>query len=114
MWKDLNVLGSTKIYQAKTLYTYEEKNIRISLYKNLTQTQQEMLTIAPEDEKEILAFFKAIKFVQGIMGIAGEKHNEKSKFPQKLISFPTLYKYYQISTGELAKRFKNKMAAEHC
>lgn len=109
MWKDLNVLGNTKIYQPKTLYTYEEKGIRISLDKDLAQTQQDMLTIAPEDKKEIFAFFKAIKMVQGIMGIAGDKHDKKSDLFQKLISFPTLYKYYRMSTGDLAKLFKNRI-----
>jgi phytoene dehydrogenase-like protein len=109
MWQELGVLGDVKIYQGESLYTFEKDGKRLSLYNNLNKIKKEMLDISPDDEKEILSFIKAIEQVQGLMGIAGDKHDEKSGFFKKVQSIPSLFKYYRLTTGELANLFSSQV-----
>ncbi len=109
MWEDLGVLGGVEVYQGETLYTYSKDGHELSLRKDLKKLEQEMLTISPEDKKEIRSFFRAIEIMQGISGIAGEKHDKKSSITQIMTAFPNLYKYYSMTTGELSERFEHPL-----
>jgi phytoene dehydrogenase-like protein len=84
IWKDLGDLGNVDVYQGDTLYTYEYKGKRLSLYRDLEKMQDEMIAIAPEDKKEILSLIKAVNFLQGMSGIGGKKHNKKYNIFQDL------------------------------
>ena len=110
LWTDLGALDKdTEIYQAETLYTYEYRGKRLSLNKNLHILEKDMLEISPKDEKEIRSLIKAVRAIQGASGIAGENHDEKSPLLSELFSLPSLYKYYRLSTGDLAKRFSHPL-----
>ena len=109
MWEELGVLGNIDIYQGKSLYTFDSGGERISLYNDLNKIKEEMLRISPIDKKEILSFIKAIETVQGIDGIMGEDNDEKSSLLHKVLNIPKLLKYYNLSTGELASRFKSPL-----
>jgi phytoene dehydrogenase-like protein len=109
MWETLGALGTIEIYQGETLFTCEHDGKRIALYRDLYRMKNEMLALSPEDEKEILAFIRAIEYFQGFCGIAGEKHNERISFPNTITAIPALSKYYNLTTGELAKKFKHPL-----
>lgn len=109
MWETLGALGNTEIYQGESLFTVEHEGKRISLYRDLNRMENEMLAISPEDEKEILSFTRAVKYLQGFCGIAGEKHNEKNSFSDTVASVPVLSKYYRLTTGDLAAKFKHPL-----
>ena len=109
MWETLGALGGVEIMQGKSLYTYDEGGKRLSLYCDLDRTEREMIAVSPRDEKEIREFISAVRTVQGLSGIAGEKHNEGLTLFQKIKSLPQLYKYYNLSTGELAAGFRHPL-----
>lgn len=102
LWKDLGALGDVDIYQADSLYTYEENGITISLYQHLDKLKEELLKLSPEDEKEINNFITAVKLIQSFKGVS-----DKKGFFNSIKGIPLLYRYFKMSTGDLAKRFKN-------
>ncbi len=104
-WTELGALNDTPIYQADTLYTCEWEGKRLSLHKDLSVLQGDMLKLSPADKKEILGLIKAVETLQGLFGIAGENHNRKTK-PFRL---PTLLRYYRLSTGELSDKFSHPL-----
>ena len=106
IWKDLGALGGVKIFQPDALYTYEEGGVKVVLYSNLEKIEKKFLEIAPEDEKEIKNFLKAVRYIQKITNIA-EKSGQNKSFFREIQAISLLYGYYKISTGELALRFKN-------
>lgn len=107
MWLELGVLGDIEIYQGETLFTYKEKDITVSLFSDLNKTRDNMLSISPEDKKEILSFIKAIEVIQKIDGIYGNESDKAGNFIDKIFQYPHLLKYYFLSTGDLAKKFKS-------
>ena len=109
MWETLGAIGAIEIYQGETLFTCEHDGKRIALYRDISRMKKEMLEISPEDKKEILAFIRAIEYFQGFCGIAGKNHNEKISFPEAVAAVPVLSKYYNLTTGELAKKFKHPL-----
>ncbi len=111
MWETLGALGTIEIYQGETLFTCEHDGKRIALYRDLYRMKNEMLALSPEDEKEILAFIRAIEYFQGFCGIAGKNHNEKIAFLDAVAAVPALSKYYNLTTGQLAKKFKHPLLA---
>ena len=109
MWETLGALGEIKILQGESLFTCEHEGKRISLYRDLYRMKKEMLEISPEDKKEILTFIRAIEYFQGFCGIAGENHNEKISVLRAIAAIPVLTRYYAMTTGELAKKFKHPL-----
>ena len=77
MWNELGVLGNVDVYQGDTLFTCEFDGKTLSLSRDIEKLENDMLTVAPEDEKEIKRLIRAIKTVQGIEGIGGKNHDEK-------------------------------------
>lgn len=109
IWQELGALGNVNVYQPNSLYTFEHKGERLSLYKDLEKVKSEMLRISPQDEKEILAFIKAVTQLQKSGGIAGETHSEGGGFLKKILGLPLLYKYHTMTTKELANRFQHPL-----
>lgn len=110
IWTDLGALDEkTDVYQADVLYTYEYRGQRLSLNKDLDVLEKNMLKISPKDEKEIRSLIKAVRAIQGTMGIAGKNHDQKSPVFSELFTLPILYKYYKLSTGKLAERFSHPL-----
>ena len=77
--EELGALGNVEIFQGDSLYTCEYEGETLSLSKDIRKLENDMLTISPEDEKEIRSFIRAVKLVEGIYGIAGKSHNEKAR-----------------------------------
>lgn len=109
MWEELGVLGSVEIFQGESLYTCEYQGTTLSLYHDLHRIEQEMLAISPVDKKEIRSLIHAVRVMQGIFGIAGEKHDKKLTVTEMLFGIPALMKYYRLTTSELAVRFTHPL-----
>ena len=107
IWEELGVLGNIEIMQGESLYTCEHEGIRLSLYKDLDKIKEELLTISPIDQVEIIKFINAVKLLQYVAGIGGAKHDKKSGPLFYLRHFRTLIKYYKLSTGQLSRRFSH-------
>ncbi len=98
MWKTLGILGSVGIHRPKSLYTCECCGITLSLHRDLGRLKKEMLALSPADEKEINGLIKAIDAVRRIEAGTASRRGALS-----------LYKYYSLTTGELADRFKHPL-----
>lgn len=109
MWVTLGALGGVGVLQGESLYTYELNGQRLSLYRDLEKTEREMLDISPADAEQIRCFTDAVKAIQGICGILGRDHNEKSSIASKIASLPLLYRYYSMTTGELSLCFEHPL-----
>lgn len=109
MWCQLGVLGDVEVFQPDTLYTFKKGDKKISLSRDINKLQQDLTYISPEDKKEIISFIKAIKMMQKYCGIGGENYNKSNTLIEKIFSVPLLIKYYNMSTLDLAKRFKHPL-----
>lgn len=109
MWEDLGVLGDAPIYQPDTLYTFERNGERLSLDKELWRLEADMLRLSPEDKKEIRSFLKAVRAFQRLNGMAGRDCTRRATGIEKLLGLPHILKYRDLTTGDLAKRFKHPL-----
>ena len=109
MWEDLGALGNVEVFQGETLFTCEMDGEILSLNKDIDQFEQDMLALSPQDEKEIRCLIRAVKMMQGLVGIAGVEHNQKYTAMQKIRATPAIMKYYGHTTGELSARFQHPL-----
>ena len=109
MWNDLGALGDVEVMQGESLYTCEADGVTLGLYTDLERIRREMLAISPEDKKEIDSLIRAVKIMQRVDGIGGKNNDQKMSIGQLISGFPTLLKFYSLTTGQLAKRFKHPL-----
>ena len=106
MWEELGALGDgIGIYRGESLYTCDLDGRRLSLCRDIDKLESDMLSISPDDKKEISSFIKAVKAVQGLSGIAGKEHDERLGVMGAVAALPLLVKYYRLTLGELGARF---------
>jgi len=108
-WCELGALGDVDIMYPETLYTVEHEGKRLSLYSDLNKLKETMLAISPEDGREITSFIDAVGTVQYIGGFGGINGNERYGTVRSAASLPKLMKYYRMTAGELAERFKHPL-----
>ena len=109
MWVDLGALGDVEVIQGNSLYTCEYGGETLSLYNDLYRMEREMLEISPADEGEIRSLIRGVEVMERVGGIGGADHNEGLGIKQLSVAVPSLVKYYGLTTGELAKRFKHPL-----
>lgn len=109
MWEDLGVLGDVGIYQSETLFTCEYGGQTLSLSNDIEKFKSDLLALSPEDKKEINSLINAIKLASLMQGIGGKNHDKKSGLFTMIATLPSLMKYYRLTTGELAKRFRHPL-----
>lgn len=109
LWEDLGVLGKDglPVIQTDSLFSAEAEGQRVTLWYDLDRTVAEMLALSPEDSEEISRFIRAIQTMQHLCGIGGVAHSEKTTSALRPAALSSLARYLRLSTGELAKRFKN-------
>ncbi len=105
-WQTVRAFESDDVILKDSFYTtFDESGNKISLYADLEKTKNEMLCIAPEDSEEIISFINCVKRVKILLGLS-EKDND---IFEKLKGIKQLYKYYSLSLGDLAGRFKHPL-----
>ena len=110
MWVELGALGeNVDIIQGDTLITCEREGESISLPCSLERLKDEMLRVSPEDKTEIMRFISAVDFIMALENVAGEKNNEGITLGRMLRGVGPIITYYGLTTGQLAKRFKNSL-----
>lgn len=108
MWTELGALGSgIDIYYGDKLYTYELYGQQISLFRDLERTRRAMLDTSPSDRRETECLIRAVRLVQEISGVAVSGYERRLNLLERLRTLPTLVKYFNLSTGDLACRFRN-------
>jgi phytoene dehydrogenase-like protein len=111
-WQEIGAFSDTDVLQGESLYTVEVNGERLSMHNDINKLEKRMLEIAPQDKKEIKSFIKAVKNFAYFTGTGGKNFNQKSTVFHKLKSFPMLYSYYNMTTGELANRFTHPLLRE--
>ena len=110
MWNELGVLGKdVEVMQAEHLYTYVEKEKKLSLHLSLERMRDEMLKISPEDKAEILYLVRMVKAFSRFMGMAGKNDDKKSNLVQKGIAGLSITRYASMTIGQVAGRFKSPL-----
>ncbi len=105
MWVDLGVLGNVEVHYSDVLYSCTLEGESMALYRSLDRTCERMLEISQDDRSEIFSFIRAVELMQGCCKIGGEKHDRHIKIIDLIRGIPTLYKYYDLTVGELSERF---------
>lgn len=108
-WQEVGALGEVEIIQPNTLYTCEYLGKRLSVKRDLDDMEREWIALSLDDKKEITDLFRAVRFIQGLMGIAGQNHDKKYNLRQKIKGAPLLIKYFGLSNTQLARRFKSSL-----
>ena len=108
MWEELGVLGGVEVFTPNSLYTVRHEGESLSLFSDLDRIQSEMLAVSPSDEREILDLVRAVRLMQGIIGIAGKEQNESLSLGD-VLNLPLLLKYYKLSCAELSDRFSHPL-----
>ena len=76
IWKDIGALGEgIEIIPSDKMYTSELGDRRITLWKDIGRTEQELLALSPEDEHQIKKLIGYIKMAEGVE-IPAEKPTE--------------------------------------
>ena len=109
MWETVGALGNVPVYQGESLYTCAYEGERMSLYSDLERLEGDMLTRSPRDREEILFFTRAVREIQKMIGIGGTAHDEGWRGAEKIRALPSLYRYYRMTTGDLATRFSDPL-----
>ncbi len=112
LWQEVGALGNVNIYQGESLYTCERNGDTLSLFHDLDLLKQRMLEISPQDKKEIQKFVKAVKYFDLLSGVGGKNHDKKANLASLIKMLPTLYSYYNMTTGELADKFTHPLLRE--
>ncbi|HBF86412.1 MAG TPA: hypothetical protein DDW54_01890 [Clostridiales bacterium] len=109
IWKDTGALGDTDVIQPEKLYSCKVGGQELSLSENIDELERDMISASYADRKETAKFIRAIKFVQGFFGIAGEDNDQKIPFLDAVVAAKDIWGYHNLSTGELAERFKSPL-----
>lgn len=107
-WCELGALGDgIDIIQTDSLFTCDKDGVRVCLPPSLSELEKQLMSISPEDEKEIKDLIRAIDFVAGADHIAGENFDEGMTLKRVLLGVGPILKYYGLTTGQMAARFKH-------
>jgi phytoene dehydrogenase-like protein len=103
-WEALGALGGVKIHQGESLFTVEADGDRLSLWRDLTRLERDMLRLSPEDAGEIKRLVGAIRAASLLSGADGKRGAW-----ERAATIPRLAYYYPLSTGALARKFRNPL-----
>ncbi len=115
-WNELINLSDMDIVNYEVYARVENENgDYIDLYTNIDQLENELLTKAPEDEKEIRKFVKTLRKLSNFdsdtelaMQVAPLGYKLKQMF--KMLPFiPLMGKYMKLTCAEYAMRFSNPL-----
>ena len=108
MWEELGALGGVKIHRPHTLYTCEYDGLRLSLFRDLDLTEEQMIKASPADERETRSLIRAVRTMQYWSGVGGENH-DTGLVLRDVMRLPPLLKYYNLTVKELSERFQNPL-----
>ncbi len=104
-WQVVRAFDIESVIHNDSFYTaFDEKGNKISLHYDIEKTKSQMLKLSPEDSSEIISFINAVNAIKTLLG-----YNNDSKLIEKIKGIKEVYKYYFLSLGDLAKRFKHPL-----
>ena len=101
LWRKVGVLDG-EVVKTESFFTSETDGKKVSFYGDASRTAEEMISLYPEDEKEILKLFRAVGAASYLSGTRTEDGMTRAK------ALLALSPYALLSAGELAERFKSR------
>lgn len=116
VWRTIGALGADTEFAAyDAFFTCIYQGTRITLWKDLERTEQEMLALSPEDEGEIRRFIQHVRYASASV-IPAEKPMDMMSIKdyiqmgKEMADMPKVIKEYgEISLQELADRFQHPL-----
>lgn len=109
-WKKLNAFLDNDIIHLDSFYTvFDDSGNSVSLYSDLFKTESEMINLSIDDKDEITSFIQGVREIKTLLGFSGDSCNLSGSLLENLKGCVHLLKYYQLSLGDLAKRFKHPL-----
>ncbi|MCQ2429988.1 MAG: FAD-dependent oxidoreductase [Clostridia bacterium] len=105
LWQDLGVLGDEDTVRLPSLYTVRDGQTSLSLRRDLDRTWREMLALSFEDKHEIDRLFHAVR----VLSAYTHTGLERVDLSEMIRYSPVLARYWMISTGTLARRFRHPL-----
>ncbi len=103
-WRTVGMLSDdVELIKLPAFYSVERKGERLSLYRDLDKTLDEMCRVSPDDIAESKKFIETVRR-------AG--NTDKKGIAEKISFFtavPSLVRYSRITLGELATKFKHPL-----
>ncbi|MDR0642953.1 MAG: NAD(P)/FAD-dependent oxidoreductase [Treponema sp.] len=122
IWRDIGALDEqTPVYNRDPFFVVDLQGRRACLYRDLEKLKDHLLTVSPEDRREILRLTGDIKKFAAvdmpIGDLRGLKTRERARVPLsffiKMIPAFTRFPFWSGRTvGEYAKRFKSPLLRE--
>lgn len=104
IWEDLGALGDNiKTYQQDELYTVVHDGEILGMHKNTDILKERMLKFSKGDDKVINEFISVVETLKRVEGTGGASQNKGLNF-LSVLKLPSIYKYFSISTSELANK----------
>lgn len=114
IWRDTGVLSDdVKLYREPYFYCMEIDGKKLHLWRDLKKAKDELISVAPEDEKELNLFFDCVKRCECIkppceINPADMSMFQLMKMGMSMKSVGKAYKEYGKQTmSEFVSRFKN-------
>lgn len=119
LWEEIGALNqNTKLIQLDCFYSSEKDGKTVTMWRDLSRTEREMLELAPEDEEEIRRFIRSVRLAE-CCEMPVEKPMEKmnlidyGKLGKKMSGMVEISKEYgKNDIEDLGKRFKNPVIRE--
>jgi len=118
LWRYTGALDdNVKMRCDEPFYEYDHHGIRIKLFRDVLQTEQHWLEIAPQDEKEIRRLCGYMRKLKGlsmpVTDLRGVKVTKKNHPPLSLLfkgisAFSIMRKTSKISRNEYVQRFSHE------
>ena len=108
LWKEVGAFDDHEILKLDRLFTNYNGLEKATLYRDIDKTEQSLIALSKEDEKQIKSFILAVKKMQYILGVGGESYSKKANIKDLVSFIPQLLKYYNLNLFNLSKKFNNK------
>lgn len=117
IWRDVGALDdSIPVSYRDPYFTYDDKGIKVHLYRNADKLKEHLISVSPEDTREIVSLCREVKsfskLKMPITDIKGVRVKEKSSISLKLLIdmlpvLPGISKFNKLSIGEYCERFRH-------
>lgn len=111
LWHELGVLPGLQIINHEIFHTFRDQTGRtLNIYANIDRFQKELLTLSPQDEREIRFLCRSIKrYIPFIRSARKNPLRYLANLAGILTAIPLLQKFGSLSIAEYAQRFKDPL-----
>ncbi len=114
IWREIGALDdNVALIKRDMFYSTEKDGVTVTLWRDISRTQRELISLSPEDEKEITHFLDAVRVGVSFTEPASDAATFIKAIKAADITTPAsdmmmaIIGYLGMSTSELAERFKH-------